>query len=92
MTVAVVVAAVMLGIAAVLLLVRVTSGPTVLDRAVALDALVSVTIGAVIVHATATRTTTTLPVLVVLTLVSFVGSVSVARFTKGSEDIEEERS
>lgn len=92
MTVAVIVAAILLGIAAVLLLVRVASGPTVLDRAVALDALVSVTIGAVIVHAIVTRTTTTLPVLVVLTLVSFVGSVSVARFTKGSEDIEEERS
>lgn len=92
MTVAVIIAAILLGIAAVLLLVRVASGPTVLDRAVALDALVSVTIGAVIVHAIVTRTTTTLPVLVVLTLVSFVGSVSVARFTKGSEDIEEERS
>jgi multicomponent Na+:H+ antiporter subunit F len=72
----------MLGVAAMLLLFRVTRGPTTLDRAVALDALVAVVIGALVLEAAANRHTTTLPVLVVLTLVAFVGSVSIARFTR----------
>jgi multicomponent Na+:H+ antiporter subunit F len=82
----------MLGVAAMLLVVRITVGPTMLDRAVALDALVAVTIGALIIEAAWNRHTTTLPVLVVLTLVGFVGSASIARFTRGSEDVETERS
>jgi multicomponent Na+:H+ antiporter subunit F len=36
--------------------------------------------------------TTTLPILVVLSLLGFVGAVSVARFSPGSEDVEAEQS
>jgi multicomponent Na+:H+ antiporter subunit F len=36
------------------------------------------------------RHTTTLPILVVLSLLGFVGSVSVARFSPGSDDVEAE--
>jgi multicomponent Na+:H+ antiporter subunit F len=43
------------------------------------------------VEAAVNRHTTTLPVLVVLSLVGFVGSVSMARFTKGSDDVEAEQ-
>ena len=38
------------------------------------------------------RHTTTLPILVVLSLLGFVGSVSIARFTRGSDDVEAEQS
>jgi multicomponent Na+:H+ antiporter subunit F len=38
------------------------------------------------------RHTTTLPILVVLSLLGFVGAVSVARFTTGSDDVEAEES
>jgi multicomponent Na+:H+ antiporter subunit F len=92
MTVVLAICVAMLAVAAVLLVVRVTIGPTMLDRAVALDALVAVTIGALIIEAAVNRHTTTLPVLVVLTLVGFVGSVSIARFTRGSADVEEDHS
>jgi multicomponent Na+:H+ antiporter subunit F len=92
MTVVLAVCVAMLGVAAVLLVVRISRGPTHLDRAVALDALVAVTMGAVVIEAAVHRHTATLPVLVVLSLLAFVGSVSIARFTRGSDEPEEERS
>ncbi len=92
MTVVLTVCVVMLGIAAALLVVRVAAGPTMLDRAVALDALVAVTIGVLVIEAAVNRHTTTLPILVALTLVGFVGSVSIARFMRGSTAGEEEGS
>ena len=81
-----------LGIAAMLLVVRISLGPTMLDRVVALDVLVAVVICGLGLEAAVHRHTTTLPVLVVLSLVGFVGSVSVARFTTGSDDVEAEES
>ncbi len=81
-----------LGVAALLLLARISLGPTMLDRIVALDVLVAVTICGLALEAAVHRHTTTLPVLVVLSLLGFVGSVSVARFTPGSDDVEAEKS
>ena len=77
--------------AAVLLVVRIALGPTMMDRVVALDVLVSAMICWLGVEAAVNRHTTTLPILVVLSLVGFVGSVSMARFNKGSDDVEDER-
>lgn len=88
MTVVLSVCLTMLGVAGLLLVVRIVRGPTTLDRAVALDAIVAVTIGALVIEAAVHRHTTTLPALVALTLVGFVGSVSIARFTRGSDDLE----
>ena len=79
-------------IAAVCTVARLTMGPTLLDRAVALDMLVAIAICALALEAALNRHTHTLPILLVLTLLGFVGSVSVARFTHGSVDIEAERS
>lgn len=81
-----------LGVAALLLVARISLGPTMLDRVVALDALVAVIICGLALEAAVHRHTTTLPVLVVLALLGFVGSVSVARFTTGSDDVEAEES
>lgn len=77
--------------AAVLLVVRIALGPTMMDRVVALDVLVSAMICWLGVEAAVNRHTTTLPILVVLSMVGFVGSVSMARFNKGSDDVEAER-
>lgn len=87
-----VVCAALLGVAALLLLARIALGPTMLDRVVALDVLVAVVICGLALEAAVNRHTTTLPVLAVLSLLGFIGAVSVARFTRGSEDMEEERS
>lgn len=81
-----------LGIAALLLVTRISLGPTMLDRLVALDVLVAVIICGLALEAAVNRHTTTLPVLVVLSLLGFVGSVSVARFSPGSDDVEAESS
>ncbi|WP_067432359.1 monovalent cation/H+ antiporter complex subunit F [Nocardioides jensenii] len=92
MTVVLYLCAGMLGLAALLLLARMTMGPTMLDRTVALDVLTAVGICALALEAALHRNTTTLPILLVLTLLGFVGSVSIARFSRGSDDIEAEDS
>ena len=91
MTVVVVVCTALLAIAALLLVARISLGPTMLDRVVALDVLVAVVICGLGLEAAIHRHTTTLPILVVLSLLGFVGSVSIARFTRGSDDVEAEK-
>lgn len=81
------IAGALLAAAAVLVLIRVARGPTMLNRVVALDVLATVVVCAVCVEAALNRHGTLLPVLVVLSLVGFVGSVSVARFA-AKEDSE----
>lgn len=92
MTVIVGICLVVLALSASLVVVRMTLGPTTLDRAIALDVVVAILICAIAIEAAVNRHTTTLPVLLVLTLVGFVGSVSVARFTRGRTDVEGEPS
>lgn len=92
MTVVLAVCVALLAVAALLLIARISLGPTMLDRVVALDVLVAVIICGLGLEAAANRHATTLPVLGVLSLVGFVGSVSVARFTRGKDDVEAERS
>lgn len=82
----------MLAIAALLLVIRISRGPTMLDRVVALDVLVAVVICGLALEAAVNRHATTLPILGVLSLLGFVGSVSIARFTRGSDDVEAEES
>lgn len=69
-----------LGVAAALTIYRMTAGPTMLDRVIAMDVLVAIVVCGLGVEAAFNRHATTLPILVVLSLVGFVGSVSVARF------------
>lgn len=90
MTVLVGTAAAVLAVAAFLVLVRMTLGPTMLDRALSFDVLIAVAICAVAVDAALRRTAENLPLVLVATLLGFVGSVAVARFTPGSDDVEDE--
>jgi multicomponent Na+:H+ antiporter subunit F len=92
MTVVLTVCVALLAVAALLLVVRISLGPTMLDRVVALDVLVAVIICGLALEAAVNRHATTLPILVVLSLVGFVGSVSIARFTRGKDDAEAEAS
>lgn len=85
MTVVVVIGGAMLAVAALLHIVRITEGPTMLDRAIALDALASVLIVGLALEMALNRHLDTLPVLVALSLLAFVGSVCVAAATRGSE-------
>ncbi|MCZ7429910.1 monovalent cation/H+ antiporter complex subunit F [Micromonospora sp. WMMA1949] len=80
MTVVAVIVTVLLVAAGGLTLVRIIRGPSILDRAVATDVLLAVAVAAIATEAAYSRDATALPVLVVLALVGFIGSVSVARF------------
>ena len=91
MTGVLVAGAVMLVVASALLLVRLIVGPTILDRSMALDVLVSVTVCAVALYAAQSQQTHVLPVLLVLAGLGFVGSVAVARYASGADDVEAER-
>lgn len=70
----------MLGLAAVLALVRMAIGPTMLNRAVAMDVLAATIVAGLAIEAAYNKHSTTLPILVVVSLVGFVGSVSISRF------------
>ena len=88
MTVVLVLGAVLLALAAALLLVRLTIGPTILDRSVALDVLVAVTVSATGLYVAHSGATYALPMLVVLAGCGMVGAVSVARYASRSDDLE----
>ena len=88
MTVVLVLGATLLAAAAVLLLVRLTIGPTILDRSVALDVLVAVTVCATGLYVAHSGMTYPLPMLVVLAGCGMVGAVSVARYASRSDDLE----
>ena len=76
----IVLAAVMITAGAAFAVVRAERGPSMLDRTVALDITVTAMIAAVALYAASDRRTDVVPVLVVLSLVGFVGSVTIARF------------
>lgn len=80
MTTVWIIAAAMIAAAATITMVRLLAGPTTLDRLVALDTLVAVTMCAIGTWAAFSLDTTVTYGLTALALISFVGSVSVARF------------
>ena len=73
-------AALLLAAAAAITMFRLLAGPGTLDRLVALDAFVAVTMCAIGTWAAFSLDTTATYSLTALALISFVGSVSVARF------------
>ncbi len=73
-------ASIMLVLAAGTTMFRLLAGPGTLDRLVALDTLIAVTMCGVGTWAAYSLDTTVTYGLVALALISFVGSVSIARF------------
>jgi multicomponent Na+:H+ antiporter subunit F len=80
MTVIWVIAAVVLITAAALTTFRILAGPSTLDRLVALDTLVAVAMCGLGTWAAFSLDSTVVYGITALSLISFVGSVSVARF------------
>lgn len=79
-TTTLIVSGVILVIAALLTTFRLIDGPSSLDRLVALDTIVAVSMCGLAVWAAYSADTTIIPAIVALALVGFIGSVSVARF------------
>ncbi|MGY1812728.1 monovalent cation/H+ antiporter complex subunit F [Blastococcus sp. SYSU D00820] len=73
----------LVGAGALLALVRLARGPSLLDRVVATDTLLVIIAVGLAVHAGLSRDPTVVPVLVVVALLAFVGSVSIARYVGG---------
>jgi multicomponent Na+:H+ antiporter subunit F len=88
MIVVIAIAAVLLAVAALLALVRVERGPSMLDRALGVELLASSLVGVIAIEAAWSRRTETIPILVALSLVGFVGSVVIARFVAREPDEE----
>ena len=101
MTAVVLVCGLLIVAAAVLAIVRAERGPTMLDRTVALDIVVTCLVAAVALYAALERRVDVVPILVALPLVGFVGSVTIARFAsvdpedagrlRTAEEVEAER-
>lgn len=75
-----IIAAVLLSAAAAITMFRLLSGPSTLDRLVALDTMIAVSMCAIGTWAAYSLDSTVTYSLAALTLISFVGSVSIARF------------
>jgi multicomponent Na+:H+ antiporter subunit F len=84
----VVIVSLLLTAAAVLALVRIERGPSMLDRTVAFDLLATTLVGAVALEAWWTRRPEAIPILVSLSLVGFIGSATIARFAAVEPDEE----
>lgn len=68
------------GIAAILTVVRIVIGPSILDRAVASDVLLTEIICVLGAEMAINQHTRTLPVLLIVAAVGVFGSISVARY------------
>lgn len=64
---------------------RLVRGPGLSERVIAVDGLIVVGISAIAVHAMSTGRGSFLPVLVVITLVGFVGTAAAARFIERTD-------
>ena len=71
---------VFLAAAMVMTLIRMSRGPSTLDRVVAADVVVAVVIAALAMEAAMNHHTTTIPIMLVLSLLGFAGSLRMARF------------
>ncbi|MEU8900762.1 monovalent cation/H+ antiporter complex subunit F [Nocardia sp. NPDC048505] len=80
MTIFAVIASVLLIAAAGITSFRILAGPSTLDRVVGIDSLMAVAASGLAVWAAYSRDTTTVPAIVALALVGFLGSAAVTRF------------
>lgn len=77
-------AGVLLVISACLALIRLAKGPSGLDRAVAADVILAILIAAIAAHAVWYHTGVALGIILVLSLVGFIGAVGMARLITGA--------
>ncbi len=84
MTVTVTIAGIMFAIGAVAAAVRLVRGPSPIDRTAALDVLLAILVGVIVLAAAAASSALTLTIAVVVSLLGFVGSAGLALFLRRS--------
>ncbi len=82
MTVVVVICLSVLAVATMLTVLRLVLGPSLPDRVISLDLLAQIIVAGIAVGLALTREDTYLAVLVAVSLLSFVGTATVARFVE----------
>jgi multicomponent Na+:H+ antiporter subunit F len=87
MDVVLIIAGTMLFVAATLTLVRIVRGPGPADRVVATDVLITTVAGSLAVEAAINHHSNTISVILVLSLLAFAGTVSMARFVAGRQGV-----
>ena len=80
MGIVVIIVAAILSLAAAGTIYRIAAGPSLLDRVIAADVLLAIFGAALATEMAMNRHTDNLALLVVLTVIGFIGSVTVARF------------
>ncbi|SDB88106.1 multicomponent Na+:H+ antiporter subunit F [Raineyella antarctica] len=78
--VVVAISVVALVVAAGFTLYRLSKGPTNLDRIIASDLMLGIAVGGFALHIVLSEETTALPVVLAISLVGFIGAISMARF------------
>lgn len=71
---------VMLFVAALLTLFRMSRGPSTLDRVIAADVIMAMVVAGLAMEAVIHSHTTTLPIMLAVSLIGFAGSLTMARF------------
>jgi len=79
-TAVIIVVSVMLAVAAAGAIFRIIRGPSILDRVLAADVLLAIVGGALIVDMVVYRNLDFLALVIAISLIGFIGSVTVARF------------
>lgn len=80
MSVVVIIVAAVLSLAAAGTIYRIAAGPSLLDRVIAADVLLAIFGASLATEMAMNKHTDNLALLVVLTVIGFIGSVTVARF------------
>lgn len=86
MQIVLVITAVILSLAAAGAILRIAVGPSLLDRVLAADVLLAIFAAALAIDMTVNRHLDNLVLLVALSLIGFIGSVTVARFVQERRD------
>lgn len=79
MMVTVLIAGTMFGLGALLAAVRLVRGPTQVDRAAALDVMLAIVVGVIVLTAAVSGSSITLVIAVVVSLLGFIGSAGLAK-------------
>jgi len=79
-TAVIIVVSVMLAVAAAGAIFRIIRGPSILDRVLAADVLLAIVGGALILDMVVYRNFDFLALVIAISLIGFIGSVTVARF------------
>ena len=79
MTITLLVCGILFGTGALLAAIRLVKGPTQIDRAVALDVMLAIVVGVIVLLAAVSGSSITLVIAVVVSLLGFIGSAGLAK-------------